>query len=167
MFGVDVFNYGSVFNADGDGDGDAITYFCIDCNDKHLNCKVWVNGERRKEVEDKIERAGVEGDNLRDWISENNLFLKSNRLGVKMGMQKKYLELGYVEDCDLAKKTSTNSSQDCSDTNQITNNDGTCGGCLEGYETDDDGNCVEVEEDKTLIYGALGLGALALIMVMK
>lgn len=166
MFGVDVFNYGSVFNADGDGDGDAITYFCIDCNDKHLNCKVWVNGERQKEVEDKIEGAGV-GEETFDWTIESN-FLKINRLGVKMGMQRKYLELGYDEDCDLAKKTSTNSSQDCSDTNQITKNDGTCGGCLEGYETDDDGNCVEVEEDdKTLIYGALGLGALALIMVMK
>lgn len=164
MFGVDVFNYGSVFNAD--GGEDTPTYFCIDCDDEYLDCEVWVGGERQKEDEKQI----------KDEWDEHSLGLvhinpNSARMIRKLSITSitnKYLELGYVKDCELAKKTSTSSSQDCSDTNQITNTDGTCGGCLDGYETDDNGNCVEVEEDdKTLIYGALGLGALALIMVMK
>ena len=36
MFSIDVFNYGSVFNAD--GGEDTPTYFCIDCDDEYLNC---------------------------------------------------------------------------------------------------------------------------------
>ena len=160
MFGVDVFNYGSVFNAD--GGEDTPTYFCIDCDDENLDCEVWVGGERQKEDEKQIEDARGYGGEL-EVLTPN-----SARVIRKLSITNKYLELGYVKDCELAKKTSTSSSQDCSDTNQITKTDGTCGGCLDGYETDDDGNCVEVEEDdKTLIYGVLGLGALALIMIMK
>ena len=74
MFGVDVFNYGSIFNAD--EDGNTPSYFCIECNDNFFNGKVWVNGERRKEVEDIIDNAGIEGDSLPKMIDiEENLFL--------------------------------------------------------------------------------------------
>ena len=61
----------------------------------------------------------------------------------------------------------------CEDTNQKTNEDGSCGECLEGYVVDDDensdsyGSCVEESDDENMndmiLYGAIGLGALVLI----
>jgi len=61
---------------------------------------------------------------------------------------------------------------DCSETNQKTNTDGTCGVCLEGYVVDADedsdtyGECIE--EDNLLLYAGIGVAAiLVLILLVK
>jgi hypothetical protein len=184
MFGIDNFNYGQTFHAPISDytDPDDEKYYCIDPDSEYIDERVvWINGDNNiTDVDGKL--INVEIDKLGKQVG------RIWKVGIRKQIIKEWKEqleeMGFIEDCVKAKQEqnvegsgggSGGDSPKCSDTNQETNDDGTCGNCIEGYIVDDDensdsyGSCIEEEEgmDDMMVYGLLGVGVVILIALLK
>jgi hypothetical protein len=197
MFGIDMFNYGTVLPFRGENvlpfrgendyatidDYDGIKYWCIEGEysgtheeDGSGTKKLWVNG-----ISDVLDWNNSQvNEHLNGW---NGVRYENSIVDVFDFSEE------WVEDCTKAKLTvdeqnnggngngNGNGNETCSDTNQETNDDGTCGDCSNGYVLDDDessanyGNCIEeeVESNDMMLYGGIiGLvGLVVIVSVMK
>tara|TARA_B100000287_G_scaffold279583_1_gene263499 strand:- start:34904 stop:35458 length:555 start_codon:yes stop_codon:yes gene_type:complete len=178
MFGIDIFNYGNVVQFKGENDYrtiddyEGIKYWCIEGeykDDGSGTKRLWVNGisdvkpPQGKNINDRLNQETPHGGRYEESIREVFDY-----------------DEDWVEDCTKAKQTvdeqnaGENESKNCSDTNQETKDDGTCGECLDGYVLNDDdsssdyGKCVEDEEeesDNLILYGSL-IGVVGLVVIM-
>ena len=183
MFGLDAFNYGQTFQAPISDytDPDDEKYYCIDPDSEIFNERVvWINGDNNitdldgKLVNEEIDRVA----------NQQPAHFTIGLRKISIGMWKERLEeMGFIEDCVKAKQEQNvggsggggggnddnGDSPKCSDTNQVVNDDGTCGDCQEGYIKDIDsdsdtyGECIAV--DNTLLYAGIGGAALLLLIV--
>ena len=186
MFGVDNFNYGQIFNAPITDytDPDDEKYFCIthpdfaEGNDATALHSVsgrifWLNGDNNI-----IDIDGELINQKLDIMATQGVLTSSS---LNSFLLARLTQLGFVKDCVKAKQEqnvegsdsggdSGGDSPKCSDTNQVANDDGTCGDCEGGYVEDIDsdsdtyGECIEAV-DNTLLYAGIGGAALLLLIV--
>jgi hypothetical protein len=98
------------------------------------------------------------------WSKNNHSDNTYTTLDEALGAGDEGQGTGYVVDAYIKKEI------DCADTNQETNDDGTCGVCLEGYvlDEDEDSDTYEecIEEDNTLLYGGIALATVVVLALI-